>query len=248
MERETYEVEAQVERDHWWFRGRRRILTRLLRDLSPALPPHARALDVGCGTGANGPVLAQRGLFAVGLDASPVPLGLAGTGDRGHAARVRGDAAQLPILDASLDLVVALDVLEHLPDDSGAAREIFRVLRPGGVLIAFVPALRLLWGFQDEVAHHLRRYGKRDFADLIAQAGFHIDRVTFFNSLLFPPILLARLAMRVYPPQHLASENQIGGTLTNTLLCGIFALEAPLVALFDLPVGVSLACVAHRPV
>jgi SAM-dependent methyltransferase len=247
MEKETYEVEAQVERDHWWFKGRRKILARLLEALSPTLPPGARALDVGCGTGANGPVLAERGLFAVGLDASPVPLGLAGTGERGHAARLRGDAAHLPFADASLDLVVALDVLEHLPDDRAATREIFRVLRPGGALIAFVPALRLLWGFQDEVAHHLRRYGKKDFAGVIAQAGLRIDRVTFFNSLLFAPILAARLAMRVRPPRHLMSENQIGGPVTNTLLGGIFALEAPLLARLDLPVGVSLACVAHKP-
>lgn len=246
MERATYEVEARVERDHWWFRGRRRILARLLDALDPPLAPGARVLDVGCGTGANGPALAAGGRFVVGLDASAVPLGLAGTGERGHAARLRGDALRLPFADGAFDLVVALDVLEHLDDDRDAARELRRVLRPGGALIVFVPALELLWGLQDDVSHHRRRYGRAELRALLGGAGFTVRRLTFFNSLLFAPILAARLAMRLRPPRALKSENELGGPLANALLGGIFALEAPLLRRLDLPLGVSLAAVARR--
>ena len=244
MKQATYEVEAQVERDHWWFRGRRRILTRLIAELG--LPAGARVLDVGCGTGANGPVLAAQGRFAVGIDASPVPLGLAGTGERGHAARLRGDATRLPFADASFDLVVALDVLEHLIDDTGAAREMRRVLKPGGALIVFVPALELLWGLQDDVSHHLRRYHAPELRTLLGDAGFDVRRTTYFNTLLFPPIFAARVAMRIRRPAGLRSENEVGGPLANRLLGAIFALEAPLLDRVDLPFGVSLACVARR--
>ena len=243
MERATYEVESEVERRHWWFIGRRRILSRLLDALSPPLSPGARILDVGCGTGANGPVLAARGRFVVGLDASPIPLGLVG---RGHHVRLRGDALCLPFADQSFDLVVALDVLEHLADDRAAARELRRVLRPDGTLVVFVPALRLLWGLQDDVSHHRRRYGRNELREVLELAGLEVMRLTFFNTILFPPILAARLAMRVFRPTKLRSENEIGGPLANTVLGGLFALEAPLVARFDLPVGVSLACVARR--
>src|SRR3954468_3658711 len=118
MDQTTYEVEARVESDHWWFRGRRPLPARPIDAL--ALPADARVLDVGCGTGANGPVLAEGGRFAVGLDASPIPLGME---TRGHTARVRGDAERLPIADASFDLVAALDVLEHLDDHAAAVRE-----------------------------------------------------------------------------------------------------------------------------
>lgn len=245
MERSTYEIESQVERGHWWFRGRRRILRRLLSDLGPPLPWGARVLDVGCGTGANGPVLAERGRWAIGIDASPVPLGLRGTGNRGHAGRVRGDAGALPFADGSLHLVVALDVLEHLDDDRAACAELRRVLVPGGVLVIFVPALMLLWGQQDEVSHHRRRYARAELKRLVAGAGFAIERMTYFNTLLFLPILGARLFMRLTRPK-LASENQLGGPLTNAILDGIFALETPLVAAHNLPIGVSLACVARR--
>jgi SAM-dependent methyltransferase len=240
MDRTTYEVEAKVERDHWWFRGRRRILSRLIDALH--LPDGAVALDVGCGTGANGPVLAERTRFSVGLDASSIPLGVEA---RGHAARLRGDALHLPFADASFDLVVALDVLEHLDDDFAAGRELRRVTRPDGALIAFVPALRILWGLQDQVSHHRRRYTRRRLSAVIAQAGFTDLRLTYFNTLLFPPILAARLAMRLRPPK-ISTENELGGPLTNKLLGAIFAAEAPLLQRVNLPIGVSLACVARR--
>ena len=242
MKQATYEVEAQVERDHWWFRGRRKILTRLIAELD--LPAHARVLDVGCGTGANGPVLAEGGRFAVGIDASPVPLAL--SGERGHAARLRGDATRLPFASASFDLVVALDVLEHLIDDAGALAEMHRVLRPGGALIVFVPALEMLWGLQDDVSHHLRRYHAPELRTLVAAAHFRVDRTTYFNTLLFPPILAARVAMRIRRPRNLRSENEVGGPVTNRLLSAIFGLEAPLLDRIDLPFGVSLACIARK--
>jgi len=243
VETATYQIEAQLERRHWWFQGRRRILERLLAKLEPALPAGARALDVGCGTGANGPVLVARAGLAVGIDASPVPLGL---GERTHTARLRGDATALPFPDASYDLVVALDVLEHLDDDAAGARELRRVLRPGAPAVIFVPALELLWGLQDDVSHHRRRYGKGQLEALVSGTGLRIERLTFFNSLLFAPILAARLLMRVVPARTVASENQIGGPLTNAVLEKIFGVEAPLLDRFDFPVGVSLACLARR--
>lgn len=239
MDPATYEIEAQVERRHWWFRGRRRILARLLA--GRRLPPGARVLDVGCGTGANAPVLRGADRFTIGIDASPIPMALV---DRTHDARLRADAAHLPFGDASFDLVVALDVLEHLDDDRAAVRELRRVLRPGGTLVVFVPALELLWGLQDDVSHHRRRYRRAELGEIIASAGFRIERLTYFNTLLFPPILAARLAMRLRPPRTLKSENQIGGPIANAILSSIFALEAPLVARANLPIGVSLGCVA----
>jgi SAM-dependent methyltransferase len=240
VERATYEVEAAVERDHWWFRGRRRILGRLLAPLG--LAAHARVLDVGCGTGANGPVLGETGRFAVGIDASAIPLGLT---PRGHAARLRGDAAALPFAEGSFDAVVALDVLEHLDDDRAAARELSRVLKPGGAMIVFVPALRILWGLQDEVSHHRRRYTKASLRGALAAAELEILRLTYFNTLLFPPILAARLAMRLRRPK-ISSENEVGGPVANALLTRIFALEAPLLRHTNLPIGVSLAAVARK--
>jgi hypothetical protein len=113
--------------------------------------------------------------------------------------------------------------------------------------VIFVPALRLLWGLQDEVSHHRRRYGRSELRALVSSTGLQIQRLTFFNSLLFPPILAARLLMRLRPPAHLESENQVGGPLANAALGAIFRAEGPLLDHVDLPLGVSLACLARRP-
>ncbi len=117
---------------------------------------------------------------------------------------VLGDATELPLGEGCFDLVSALDVLEHLPDDAAALRGIHHALKPGGSLLLSVPALRWLWGRQDVTAHHLRRYHRRELRDLLAAAGFETLRLSYFNSLLLPPIAAVRLAMRPFLGQSSA--------------------------------------------
>lgn len=243
MEARSYQIEAQVERDHWWFEGRRRLLRRLLAPRAP----FARALDVGCGTGANAGELARCAEHTIGIDAAAGAIGAAGRRQPHHEVLICGDAFCLPLADQSVDLVAALDLLEHLDDDQAAVGELFRVLQPGGSVIVFVPALPLLWGLQDQVSHHHRRYRRAQLAALIADAGFVVERLTYFNTLLFAPILALRLAMRAWRPRSLENENQIGGPRLNRALGALFRLEGPLLSRLDLPIGVSLACLARRP-
>ncbi len=101
--------------------------------------------------------------------------------------------------DSSVDLITALDVLEHIEDDRAALREIQRVLRPGGVLLATVPAYGWMWGAQDEISHHFRRYDAADLSRKIPEAGLDLRRITHFNSILFPPIAVIRLARKLSP-------------------------------------------------
>lgn len=238
MRRETYHVERSVSQDHWWFRGRRRILTRLLKDLG--LPPDARILDAGCGTGANTPALAAYGRV-FGADASPVPLMLR---DDGRAVMARLET--LPFADGSFDLVAALDLLEHLDDDVAGARELGRVLAPtAGWLLVFVPAFEQLWGLQDDVSDHRRRYTASSLRSLLTRAGLRVQRLSYFNTALFFPILAARLAMRVVRPP-VFTENNLTTPVLNRLLGAIFGAEASVLARADLPIGVSLLALAQR--
>ena len=246
MEARSYEIEAAVERHHWWFEGRRAILRRLLSRASDGAP-YERALEVGCGTGANADPLRAMARWTAGAERDPRPLALAARRRPRHHALLRADARHLPCIEGGFDLVLALDLLEHLDDDASGVGELHRVLRPGGVLVVFVPALPLLWGLQDRVAHHRRRYRREQLRELLQGAGLQIERLTAFNTLLFAPILAARLSQRIWTPPQLESENQIGGPLLNRLLQAIFTLEAPLLERLDLPVGVSLAAVARRP-
>ncbi|MCO5166764.1 MAG: class I SAM-dependent methyltransferase [Planctomycetes bacterium] len=241
-----YQAEAELERRHWWFRVRRELLADALAELEPRLPPVRRVLDVGCGTGATGSVIAGAGRGVIGIDAHPLPLALGRGWSGAYRARLRAGLPRLPFRDDSFDLAVALDVLEHVRDDHASAAELRRVLRPGGGLIVFVPAIELLWGAHDDIAQHHRRYTAARLKDLIVGAGFEVDRVTYFNSFLFLPIFASRLASRVLRPSGLASDAQRGGRL-GPLLGGIFSLERRLLRRVDLPLGVSLALVARRP-
>ncbi len=260
MKPETYAVERALAPAHWWFEGRRRILASLLA--AEPLPASARILDVGSGTGANVGVLAAHG-EVVAVDASrrafrsePVdsaradsmPRTAPGPGERGESRcrrALQGRLEALPLRDRAFDLVTALDVLEHLDDDVGAAREIRRVLAPQGRLLVFVPALELLWGLQDEVSEHRRRYTARSLRRTLETAGLRIRRLSYFNTLLFPAVLAGRLAMRLFRPP-VRSENELTPAGLDRILTRVFAAEAPLLARANLPVGVSLLAVAGR--
>jgi SAM-dependent methyltransferase len=248
VEELCYSDQAAVQRDHWWYVGRRRLLRDLLAGHAPTLTGRGRALDVGCGVGANTLLALEHADSLVALDDSATALRFARGAIADRRCRwVSGDAARLPFADQQFDLVLALDVLEHIDDDAAAAAELLRVLRPGGLACIFVPALRALWGLQDRISHHRRRYAAGELRQLVAGAGFGVERLTFFNCALLPPIALARWAMRLYTPPDLRTENELGGPVANAVLRTIFGLETRLLRHLDLPIGVSLACLARRP-
>ena len=93
--------------------------------------------------------------------------------------------------------MTTLDVIEHVDDDVAALRELRRVLCPGGRLLVAVPAFMFLWGKQDEVSHHRRRYTAGSLRAALAGAGFAVDRTSYFNTLLFPPVAAVRLGRRL---------------------------------------------------
>src|SRR5205085_11569628 len=127
---------------------------------------------------------------------------------RGLANVRHGEAEKLPYEDGAFDLVTGLDVVEHLDDDVAGLREMRRVLRPGGRVLLFVPAFMFLWGLQDEVSHHRRRYRLPELRCVLEQAGLEVERMTYANITFFLPILLIRKLMRLTGVRA-ASENNV---------------------------------------
>ena len=168
---------------------------------------------------------------------------------RGESRVRKLESERLPFADSSVDLITALDVLEHIEDDRATLREIQRVLRPGGVLLATVPAYGWMWGAQDEISHHFRRYDASDLRRKIPEAGLDLRRITHFNSILFPPIALIRLARKLLPARGEVKSDfemtQEGPT--NRLLARVFSSEAGWLRRRSLPFGVSIQIVAARP-
>lgn len=221
METSVYEVESRVEHDHWWFAGRRRLLAAMIRELE--LPPTAKVLDVGSGTGSNLRLLAELGFRDVtGVDASETAIRFCS--EKGLGTVLAGDACALPCVDDTYDLVLATDIVEHVDDDARALAELRRVMRPGAYAILTVPAFPSLWGLQDEVSHHKRRYVKVDFEDRLIRAGLGLRASFYFNYLLFAPIWCARQLIRIFHIP-LESENQVNTSLLNRVLSWLFALD-----------------------
>jgi SAM-dependent methyltransferase len=156
-----------------------------------------------------------------------------------------GAAEALPYAGNSLDLVTALDVVEHLDDDVAGLKEMKRVLRPGGELVLFVPAFMFLWGVQDDISNHRRRYTMAGLKAVVRKAGFEIERASFVNLSFFAPIFFGRLLMRVTGLRP-ASENNITIGALNGILGKLFGAERFLLRHLNFPFGVSIICVARR--
>jgi SAM-dependent methyltransferase len=244
MEQDFYPAYYRLEGRHWWFVGRREILLRVL-DRHVGRRARIDVLDFGCGTGAFLPFLQRYGsVSAVDGDEAAVAF----CHQRGHAeVRHVAPGEPLPFADASLDLVTALDVVEHIADDVAALRELRRVLRPGGLLLVAVPAFMFLWGDQDEISHHFRRYTAASLRRSLQGAGFAVEHSSYFNTWLFAPIAALRVARRaIRRPSAQHTDFDIGPAWLNGVLSRLLASEAGAVSRARLPFGVSLLAVARR--
>lgn len=242
MDNTHYDILYNEEVTHWWYRVRREIVFSLLSSIATKKKGLLRILEVGCGTGELLKEIDCLGSVR-GIDISPRAIEFCK--ERGLTNAAVGDVAQIPFPEESFDVVIALDVLEHLENDSEGCNELIRVLAPGGVAIVAVPAFMFLWGITDVVSHHFRRYTRKQIAVCMREAGFTIERATYFNTFLFLPIAVVRLCVRILGIK-VRSENTMTGKFTNAVLYRIFKLEFLLLRCIDFPFGVSILVTAKK--
>jgi hypothetical protein len=145
-------------------------------------------------------------------------------------------------------MILALDLIEHVEDDVTALRRLAQLLAPGGVLVIFTPAFQFLWGHQDEISHHFRRYTSTELRSKLESAGLHIEKLTYANTFLFPVVWAGRASFRLRGGESTGmTENSMHPQWSNGLLQAIFAAERPLLRFINLPFGVSLLTVASNP-
>jgi len=243
MKGHTYPILFRVEQSHWWHTARRKIIASFVEDICRRVTDRRpRILDVGCGTGANLLMLSNYG-DAEGVDISNDALAFCR--ERGLTNVKLGAGEELPYDDATFDLVTALDVVEHMDDDLAGLREMRRVLRPGGRVLLFVPTFMFLWGVQDDVSNHRRRYRLPELQRVLEQAGFEVERTTYANITFFLPILLVRKLMRLTGIKA-ESENNINVSALNGALARLFGMERLVLRYMNIPFGVSGLCVAKK--
>lgn len=234
MERHVFDQMAELDQRHWWYRARRQVLASLIGRLS--LPPKAKLLEIGCGTGHNLSMLGGFGhVDALELDDEARDLAEKRLGRK----IMRAPLPELSeVKDRHYDLIGAFDVIEHIADDRAAIGSIAAKLKPGGKFVMTVPAHQWMWSAHDTVNHHQRRYSKRGLKRLIEDSPLTLERVGFFNSLLFPAAVAERMAAKL---RHKDSGDlDLPPAPLNATLRGIFAFERHLVGRIPLPIGLSL--------
>ena len=231
-----------LEGRHWWFLGRGALVHALVeRECTLRGGRVSRLVDVGTGTG----WLLQRFLplahEAVGIEHDPIPLELA----RSRGLDVRdAPATALPLEDASVDVLTAIDVLEHLDDDVAAGRELRRVLAPGGAAVVTVPAYQWLWSPRDALHDHRRRYTRASLRATLEAAGLHVDRSGYMITFLLPLAIVERLAARLL--RRDGDDLRLPPAPLNAALRRIVAAERGQVLRGGFPFGLSVFAVAAR--
>ena len=250
MDQNAHRQFLELERTHWWFRGRRSVYLGLLGHLLEADRPR-RILDLGCGMGGF-----LEGLEELGDHVYPSDVeveSLTHCRERGFEGGVASSGYALPYADESFDLVCLFDALEHIPDDHRAMAEIVRVLRPGGRVFVSVPAYQFLYANNDRIAQHYRRYTRAGLARVFRGAGLEVERNTHTNVFLFPLILPAVLATKTLEKVLRLKARSDHTNLSwpipqfaHDLLHAMFAAELPFSKRFNWPVGHSIAASARR--
>lgn len=229
---------AALQSSHWWYEGRRRIIMSFMKRIN-LNKSKATILDAGCGPGSNLTSLATFGeVKAFEPDAYSCQ----------HARDISGltvneGALPAPIpYDEYFDVVCAFDVIEHVEDDLGSLKALHAKLKPSGHALFTVPAHMWLWSEHDVNNHHYRRYTLQGFEALLKDAGFKIEKISYYNMWLFPLAAGVRLVKKLLHIKN-TTETNMPPAFINKILCSIFASEALLLDKINLPFGLSV--IAH---
>ena len=238
MERDAYREMAELDQKLWWYCARRDVLADLIRR-EVKLDKDARILEIGCGTGHNLPMLGAFGhVDAVELDDESRAIAEQRLGRR----VINSPLPELAGVDDGYDLIAALDVIEHIEDDDAALAAIAGKLKSGGKFLMTVPAHRWMWSAHDVVNHHKRRYSKSQLRRLIEGSPMKLEKVGYFNSLLFPLAVAQRVSSKVRGKDD--ADVKLPPRPLNAALEAVFRAERHLVGRLPLPPGLSLFAVA----
>lgn len=236
----------RLEQEHWWFVSRRSIIDTVLRSRLASVGSRSAILDAGCGTGGNLDLLSGLSGDVTGLEMEPGAAEIARS-KSGKAVFIGSLPDQVPFADGSFDLIVLLDVLEHIEDDMGALVSLTAKLKPGGHLIITVPAFSFLWSKHDESHHHKRRYRLHELTGKMRRCHLVPTYASYFNTWLFPLIALVRMLQKTVRLFDKTDDLSMPSPLLNKLLTEVMSSERHILKRGKLPFGVSIMAIGQKP-
>ena len=242
MDQSLYRLFFQIQKKHWWFVAKKKIVLNLIGRYLPETH-NQKILDIGCGSGLMLNALENIG-ETCGMDMSDDAIHFSkeifcGTIRKGMLPD------NIPYDNDSFSLIVALDVIEHVDEDTRALAAIRSRLAEGGKAVITVPAYMFLWSAHDVLNEHKRRYTLTNLAAKLSEAGFNIEKISYFNTLLFPAVYVVRMLNNVLKRDG-ASDVEMPGKVMNYLLEKTFGIEKYLLRFMNLPFGVSILAVVRK--
>lgn len=244
MELNEYQKMGDFEKHYWWHKGKLSLVSELHSMYFPA-DKKLRILEIGCGTGEVLNLLSSFG-DVTGMDISEEAV--QASQDRGFDV-IQGDVNTMDLSshEDTYDLVLALDVLEHIRDDMETLRRVRKMLKPGGHFFVTVPAYKFLWSNHDEALHHARRYHSVEIRQKLKDTGYELKKSTHFVAALFFPIATVRLLSNFIRRKAYAESHYFKvPKFVNTFFSKLLEFEAKLIRKIYLPIGTTLAAVGKK--
>lgn len=242
MNKKVYIEMKKIQNNHWWFTARKEIIMDVFKHLC-LKKGNNKILDAGCGMGVMLNELLNFG-DVYGMDMSEVSVN--------YCKKRLGDNKvfkgklpdDLPFGSNCFDSILALDLLEHIENDKDAVKSLYSMLKSGGRLLITVPAFQMLWGYNDVVCKHYRRYVKREIVNLCENAGFKIKMCSYYNFWFFIPIWFVRKIKSLFKVNKDDMGKKIGPL--NNICYKIFVSEKKHLRKKGFPFGVSIILVAEK--
>ncbi len=238
MDKSLFDLFYRIENYHWWCLGRKEIIHFLLKKY--VKNKRNKILDIGCGTGGMLEMLKEFG-DVKGVDVSTDAIKFSRKYFKNAIFKGRLPN-EIPFQNSSFDLISLLDVLEHTEDDLKSLKKVYDLLKDKGVLVLTVPAYKLLWNDLDLMSGHKRRYVSLNLKKKVQKAGFKVQKISYFNSLLFPIVALIKRFKKGDPK----SEFLLLPPTINSLLKKIFSIEKYIILKSRIPFGASIILIAKK--
>jgi SAM-dependent methyltransferase len=244
MDAEAYKEMIELQEEHWWFVARRDVIKSFIKMQMPQSST-GKVLEIGCGVGGNVGLLSQSGHYR-GIDMHKPAIDYCSEKyPQFEFQCTRVEDIPQEFNSNKFDSIYILDVLEHIDDQVAILTSAQNYLTPSGKILVTVPAFEFLWSPHDDFVHHVRRYTKAGLKKVLEDSGYKVERISYFNSILFPLAFIQRLGMRMLN-RKLNTHLSTPPTILNWLFKVIFTQEAWILKRTNLPAGLSIIAVVSQ--